>query len=483
MVQIAHVCLSDLHLGSSTGLLTPQEEDDLADPARVLSKAVAAALTATVVTLSAGSKPGLILLGDVLDLSLGTMPKASAAAVQVLADLAGPAPSTRFGQVYFVPGNHDHELWTAQRYQTYVPSTLSFPHTTRAFDAPDRMAGSTLLNGILTAAGLPASVTYYPNLGLRTSDGDRVVLFHHGHYVEGMYSAMSSVLAAAGASAGLPNTLERLEQVNASWIDFIWSTIGDNGLLGSDATLVYDYLMTGSESPLFQQRLANALASALFSGLPLPKTIAARDLLGLMSAGLVDGAFGSLGQLERFSYMSVLQGSTIAGLSKYLSGPTMAQILSENGAVPKDFTFIFGHTHKPFADRLPVPGYVGAPAIYNTGGWILDTPMFGTCEGASIVFIDTDLNVASLRLFTVPNDDLPSGKTTPTGPIVQTADGCTIGNAMSQALEAVLTKPGIAGLWDAVAKAADAAYRATQDRLMARLRAADLKASQTGTAI
>lgn len=480
MVQLAHVCLSDLHLGASTGLLTPRNPADPTDPARVLSKAVAAALAVTVGKLAAKAPPGLILLGDVLDLSLGSMPDAAGAAALVLADLAGPAPSTRFGQVFFVPGNHDHELWTAQRYQTLAPTATGFAHSTKAFDPPKAMAGSALLNGLLQAAGLRPSVTYYPNMGLRTADGSRTVLLHHGHYVESMYSAMSSLVAAVGTGSAHPRTVERLEQVNANWIDFIWSTIGDDGLLGADAALAYDYLMTGSESPVFQQRVAAAAAAALFAALPVPKTTAARDLLGLLSAGIVDGAIGSLGQLERFSYTAVLQDATIAGLSDYLSGPTMAQIVAETGSVPADLTFVFGHTHKPFADRLPVPGCNGAPAIYNTGGWILDTPMFGTCEGAAIVFIDTDLNVASLRLFTVPRDDLPDGPVTPVGAIIQTADGVTDGNPMAMALATALKVPAIAAQWAAVAAAADAAYRATQDRILQRLRDADLRASRTG---
>ena len=33
----------------------------------------------------------------------------------------------------------------------------------------------------------------YPNLGLRSSDGKRCVIVHHGHYIESMYQLMSSL--------------------------------------------------------------------------------------------------------------------------------------------------------------------------------------------------------------------------------------------------------------------------------------------------
>ena len=36
-------------------------------------------------------------------------------------------------------------------------------------------------------------VTAYPNLGLQAEEGNRVAVFHHGHFVEGIYRLVSSV--------------------------------------------------------------------------------------------------------------------------------------------------------------------------------------------------------------------------------------------------------------------------------------------------
>ena len=40
--------------------------------------------------------------------------------------------------------------------------------------------------------------------------------------------------------------------------------------------------------------------------------------------------------------------------------------------------------------------------VFNSGGWMLDEPRLDTVQGASMVLIDEDLNVAAVRLFDCP---------------------------------------------------------------------------------
>ena len=173
--------------------------------------------------------------------------------------------------------------------------------------------------------------------------------------------------------------------------------------------------------------------------------------------------------------------ASLAGLCRYLQGPTRQHITAElGGAVPEDVTFIFGHTHKPFEDRLPVAGFARPVAIYNIGGWILDTPMFGTVEGASALFIDDALNVASLRLFTAPAEDGPAPKrNVPPLVRVATADGDAT-NPMAKALAAVIAVPAVAAAWVAFAVEADAAYRETQAMILEILGRSDRDARARG---
>ena len=88
--------------------------------------------------------------------------------------------------------------------------------------------------------------------------------------------------------------------------------------------------------------------------------------------------------------------------------PSARQLEDEHPAIPNDVTFIFGHTHKPFEDRLQLARYPRPVKVFNTGGWVLDETRRPTTQGGAAVFISDDLDVASLRLY---NAD-PTGRPT-----------------------------------------------------------------------
>jgi hypothetical protein len=142
----------------------------------------------------------------------------------------------------------------------------------------------------------------------------------------------------------------------------------------------------------------------------------------------------------------------------------------------RDLTFIFGHTHKPFEHRTIAEGFDLPPAVYNTGGWDLDMPMFGTKLGAAAVFIDDDLNVASLQLCHVPQeDDGDAGSLE-----VRTADGTIEGNDLAAQLKATIESEAVQPAWAAFSAAATAAYRTKQAYIIAKLRAEDKLRRKTG---
>ncbi len=69
----------------------------------------------------------------------------------------------------------------------------------------------------------------YPHVGLRTPDGAKVVLFHHGHLLEELYHLMSTLRFLMFGDEGLDLTLDGIEALNFAWIDFFWSTMGRSG--------------------------------------------------------------------------------------------------------------------------------------------------------------------------------------------------------------------------------------------------------------
>lgn len=476
MARVTHICLSDLHLGAETAILT-DTTDFSADPLR---QSLATALNATLDVLDRGkgqpSQPSLVLLGDIMDFSLGTPPLAISSFKKLL-DAFQPLRD-RLGPTIFLPGNHDHELWTASRFNAMSKETEAelkhHDHTTRAFSPPAAMPRATIMDDLLQSRHFPGCATFYPNMGLQSPDGKKTVILHHGHFLESTYRVMSTLIGDLDGSSRMPESAEKLEQQNASWIDFFWSNFGDDGLLGKEVRLGYDYLLTGREDIRFDRRLAAVLSDKLLSALPIPQTAVAQQWAKAAVNAMIESLIGAYGQMDRFSYFVPLGADATSGLKSYLSQIVAAQMADEdkwgkdrNLPETREMTFIFGHTHKPFETRFPVPRYDRPPAVYNTGGWDLDMPIFGTRLGGSAVLIDEDLNVASLRLCAVPASE---GQQSP--PVsVQTADGTTRGNPLAERLENALQETTT--LWSHFATEATRAYNAKQAFIFTTMAQAD----------
>jgi hypothetical protein len=487
VARVSHVCLSDLHLGADTAILTdtpavfPHLPEVSADPLR---HTLAQALTATLEFLDHGkpqpSAPSLVLLGDIMDFSLGTPAKAIASFDRLLQALT--PLKDRLGPTIFLPGNHDHELWTVSRFMAMgqqTPGEAARSHTTKAFGNLEAMPRTGVIDGILVRNGFPGCTTFYPNMGLRSRDLNRTIVLHHGHFLESMYRVISTLIGELDGSAKMPGDVETLEQQNSSWIDFVWSNFGDDGLLGKEARLGYDYLLTGREDVRFDRRLAAVLSKRLMAALPVPQTAVAQQWVGAAMNAMIEVMLGSYGQTDRFNYSIPLSADATEGLNSYLSQIVVAQMKEEQLPDPKktDLTFIFGHTHKPFESRYPVPGFDRPPAVYNTGGWDLDMPMFGTLLGASAVFIDEDLNVASLRLCAVPESEGHASAPVRVG----TADGTLDGNPLAERLERALHHTST--LWTRFSKEATRAYHAKQAYIFASMSQADKRDKDDGRAL
>lgn len=480
MAQVTHVCISDLHAGALTSLLTPLtpalEWTGVPDGVTRTTSCFAQALNATLKPLIHETAPELVLLGDGLDLSLSPPDRSFPVLRSFLGQLYGQGRQLS-DRITYVPGNHDHWLWTEQRFADVHFDRPGFSHVSPAFAEPGKVGRSPKLNGLLNDLGVSVAL-YYPNHGLvpakGTADGERAVVFHHGHFVEPMYRLMSDLL---GLLSGRPmgaQSCEELETCNGAWIDFGWSTLGDAGLLGKDVAATYQVLLTGAASEALPHRAASVLKGSLASLLGLPNTPAIEAGLDVASKGLVDALIGKLSQLERYDYTRHLSPSSIAGLRSYLSGAVLAQMAEEldPSCLPKHTTFIFGHTHKPFEDQLVVAGFARPVSIYNTGGWILDTGLLSTVEGASVVFVDDQLNTAALRLFSPPVNGCMAGVE------VVTADPSPGKSDLVTALEGAVDRNK--DLWDRFSDAARQDYEQRQSLILKMAEDALAQAGQSG---
>jgi hypothetical protein len=352
-----------------------------------------------------GHLPTLILNGDILELALAEDNVASTVFSQFI-ELAFGGDEPIFNEtVYFVPGNHDHHLWEVARersYAKYITDNLGKEtpigppwHVTRLFEkGTTPTPEADLLNAVITKIGL-ANVhvrVVYPNLGIMSDDCNRVVIIHHGHFTEPLYRLMSTMKSALFPKQSPGREVWDWEGDNFAWIDFFWSTLGRSGTAGADVGLIYDML----QDPDAVGRLVGNLTEPATNWLPAILRPCARALL----TPIARWAAKRVAHRER-SDPAVLSPKSVEGLKKYLAGPVRRQLEHEGGAKAADqqITFVFGHTHKPFEGKESVDGFLNPLAIYNSGGWVIDTDKTSSVQGAAVILIDEECHVASLRMY------------------------------------------------------------------------------------
>jgi UDP-2,3-diacylglucosamine pyrophosphatase LpxH len=423
------VCISDLHLGALNSLLTnvtPGGE-------RVDSSAASPVLTALCDCLRSLRQPGqdppeLIVLGDLFELALTAPEDAASTFSQFITALRPGTPDAAIAPALrFVPGNHDHHLWTRASDDRYLrllqldPAAIPGPrdrHATHLLPSNDRVPVRDRFIEILASRGNPAcAITVeqsYPNLGLTTESGERTVVLSHGHFIEPLYRAMSLLNTVFGSPrSGAKDAVEawQLEADNGGWIDFFWSSMGDSGDVMGVTRSLYESLQSHEAMHAEIDAIERAIK---FAG----RSRARADIEAHTVAGLLEAGVGKALR-ERHRPGVILSPHAEAGLVAYLNGPVAAQATAEIGS-PHDLTFIFGHTHKPFVDVRTTSAFSSPVAVVNTGGWVVDTPQLNPIKGAALILIDEKLNVAAVRCYTEGPDAssfrLRVEPSNPTGP-------------------------------------------------------------------
>ncbi|MXQ09724.1 hypothetical protein GQ651_17905 [Alphaproteobacteria bacterium GH1-50] len=456
--MLRYICLSDLHAGATTSLLSHVPEGP--DPSTPSPTTTTFATALGDFLAAAGTKPGLILLGDVLDLQFSDRATSFLTALGFLKALKDTGGLS--GEVIATAGNHDHALWTDARLSVEAATlrrsdgTPTYLSATRAWSSDtEPPATSPLLTSLLERAGFDAPEIRYPNIGF--GDRSRAVLLHHGHFVEAPYHLISTILDRLGTNPG-PLTVERLSAENAGWIDFFWSTFGDAADLGPRSEALYQKLLTSVGFRNLTARWAEAASDALGERLPLSGDREVRAALHAAIRIALDASLGAFRDSERQAVVDALTTDGRAGLTSYIAGPTARQITGELDGPPDDLTFVFGHTHKPFSDRVPVPG-LSPVKVYNTGGWPLNGPRLDNAEGAAMVLISDDFRTASVRLFKTPDNGI-----VPVAHLDHLGDGSAGDTAFRAEVQRWLNESAPA--WDNLATVVGDAYRARQDLLL-----------------
>lgn len=413
MPDIRYVCLSDMHLGAENSLLTSLTSDsattdnDVHVVSPVLVQLVEC-LRDLILKNETTRKPTLILNGDILELAL-TSDNLAAMTFERFVEQIFPANGEPlFGEIIYLPGNHDHHLWETARETQYVQfithndkqkmpgSFLKVPwHTTEMFD-PDPVP-SVFIEGIIHRfPGLENQriKTVYPNLALITEDERRCVIFSHGHFIESMYMLMSTLRRLMFPNSSVAETTYTIEAENFAWIDFFWSTMGRSGEVGTDVELVYDKLQSEPATARLLDNLVDGICDRIKP--PGPDILYKEALKPLLRLLL-----HHIKNRERMTPETELSAAAEQGLRDYLTGPVLRQIIQERSDnIPPHLTFVFGHTHKPFQRDMRFDS--GLPPwvrIYNSGGWVVDTVECASTHGGAVILIDENLESTSLRMY------------------------------------------------------------------------------------
>ncbi len=414
MPEIRYICASDLHLGADNSLLThlgsKTGEVNPHQPSEVLEW-LANCLQELVRHNKGVVKPTLILNGDLLELALAE-DNIALMAFERFIELMFPTNGDQLidEKIILIPGNHDHHLWEAARETQYVEflqgrrsrkpgGDLPSPWHTTKMVTPD-LVDSCLLNAVirrhphLTERGVHVGIAY-PNLCLLNDDESKYIIFSHGHFIEPIYTLMTTIGDFVFPGRKAPEQIWGIETENFAWIDFFWSAMGRSGEVGKDVERIYDMLQV----PEARRRLIHQLVCA--GGQPwfrwCPKL---GQRLASLFAPIISKSLKRVGVFEKTQVGNVLTQDARQGLKAYIEGPLANQISAECRRPMQPLTtFVFGHTHKPFSASLNFATFPHAVSVYNSGGWVVDTMTTEPIHGGAIVLADEGLNVVSVRMY------------------------------------------------------------------------------------
>jgi hypothetical protein len=413
MADIRYLVVSDLHLGASNSILTKLTPDLKGtvphEPSDLIRHYVECLLQ--IVASNAGDRPvTLILNGDFLELALAGMNESAMVFENFIGLLMSDARARRIAPtILCLAGNHDHHLWNAARetrYTTrYVARTAPGEYLEQESFVTEMIEKPSLekipldfLNALIQRLPNLGGInfeTVYPNYALLNAEKTRCVVIHHGHFVESIYSLMTSLKDALFPERDPILTLSELEAENGAWIDFFWSTLGRSGKVGADVELIYDKMQDPPQLEALFRNLALEMAGAL-----PPRWGWAHALKSSFLAVVLRRILGGVAKREVHNTGGALSPDADAGLTRYLGDFIAAAVRAENdGTLPPELTFIFGHTHKPFESLRRIDGVAQEIQVLNSGGWVVDTLQPDPIHGAAIILIDDELNAASIRMY------------------------------------------------------------------------------------
>ena len=268
-MSIRAFVLSDLHIGDPCGMAVATKGSF--EPIRI-RKEFLDFLDRVEAMTPQEKKPLLVLAGDVWDIAIDNIDEIATLSWTVF-DALKPRLAS-FESILFLPGNHDHALWTLLQTQTCIirpmderakgdrsAKVFPLPHSQEALldfrEGPHPelkipgvkppYTGNVFLTGF-TGGNIPVNISY-PNLAIRRADGTNLVVTH-GQFFEQAWTLLSDLfLPAVGRQLPPGRDLASLEMLNASLTDFINYSLAQMGPLNHVLQEVYEDFRVGRKPP------------------------------------------------------------------------------------------------------------------------------------------------------------------------------------------------------------------------------------------
>jgi UDP-2,3-diacylglucosamine pyrophosphatase LpxH len=417
--------LSDSHFGDDLCTLvveSPGEPPRLGPAYPALARAV-------------GRADYVVLLGDVLDFSVASFEKAYRHAKVFFTALQSDGLA---GQLIYIPGNHDFDIWNIVEHQVNVINQLKQGELPRAFkrsvpgvidDRRGEATGGLVLprvtpkpewhdNGTkygnlfldhitrvrssrrgVRSEGRKLTFNFvYPNLYLVSDTGESVLLTH-GHYFEAYWALASDWLVRIAGDALAVETpgqlnLQELVGMNLPLNQLACTGIGQAEPLTALVRRLQRDIEAGrlADVARFLDRLeARILADR--SGLSRIRRAAERYVVRRIKQWVL--AWLATHPQARYSRLFLSQPAVRERFRRYYrhSLNELSQLAGQHGIrVPVPSHVVFGHTHQPIpwgTDELvdDIDGH--AVRFCNTGGWLLKPDVEGEFVGAEVVVYES----------------------------------------------------------------------------------------------
>lgn len=411
MSNIRYICLSDIHLGQPDSIMTRLNSDqtgiDLTRASPALEELCKGLRDLIEKNDKQTSMTTLILAGDILEIALAQMNKATMVFQHFIEHLMPQGKERLFDKIIYIPGNHDHHMWELGRETQYVKNYLWEPRgmpgedleapwhktsllqTYKGKELPEAYYLKNLIHRYEFLKDFNVSLAY-PNFALFDKNKDRCALFHHGHFVQEIYYMMSVLATILFPKEPVPRNIQEIETENFAWIDFFWSAMGRSGKVGNDVGNIYICLNDDDVRNRLIKNLTEGLIKKFGWSLPKPFQFLITCVLKKIAKRVAE---------SQISHEKLIRDADLEMLKKYLADPVCKQMQKEIGMIPGKINFIFGHTHMPYEDQYKIKGFPGSVGVCNTGGWVVENTATERLKGAAAVLADDDLGVTSLRLY------------------------------------------------------------------------------------